>query len=125
MRKERKNHSRGVYHKSRKKSFKQKCLILILPGFACVYLFLFAFSVHSTHVVLDNTQQNDRMLTKKDNFNSVAKTDTHYSQHHTLPKWIQDYLLWHQQMRAQFPGESLITDPNAPKILVRACLVSN
>ena len=43
---------------------------------------------------------------------------------HPLPQWIRDYMSWHRKMRSQFPGESIITDPNAPPVLVRTCLVS-
>ena len=42
----------------------------------------------------------------------------------TLPKWILDYISWHQEMRAKFPGKAIIEDPNAPPVLVRTCLVS-
>jgi hypothetical protein len=41
-----------------------------------------------------------------------------------LPKWILDYISWHQEMRAKFPGKAIIEDPNAPPVLVRTCLVS-
>eukprot|EP00979_Chaetoceros_neogracilis_P018810 scaffold11238_cov297-Chaetoceros_neogracile.AAC.2 len=39
-----------------------------------------------------------------------------------LPKWVQEYISWHQKMRSDFPGQSIITDPNAPPVLVRTCL---
>jgi hypothetical protein len=38
------------------------------------------------------------------------------------PKWIQDYVTWHQQVRRQFPGMELFTNPKAPNVLVRTCL---
>ncbi|GKY91959.1 hypothetical protein MPSEU_000167500 [Mayamaea pseudoterrestris] len=40
----------------------------------------------------------------------------------TLPAWIQNYLEWHQQERAKFPGNALFDDPDAPKLLIRTCL---
>ena len=49
-------------------------------------------------------------------------TDKTNTQNQQLPKWIEDYISWHQKMRAQFPGQSIITDPNAPPVLVRTCL---
>jgi hypothetical protein len=39
-----------------------------------------------------------------------------------LPAWIQNYLHWHQEQRAAFPGIKLFTDPAAPKLLIRTCL---
>ena len=50
------------------------------------------------------------------------ETNTQHEQEQELPKWIEDYINWHQKMRAQFPGQSIITDPNAPPVLVRTCL---
>jgi hypothetical protein len=41
---------------------------------------------------------------------------------HELPKWVTNYITWHQEMRNQFPGRAIIEDPNAPKVLVRTCL---
>ena len=45
-------------------------------------------------------------------------------QHHTsqLPVWIQNYIAWHQEMISKYPGPELLTNPNAPKLLVRTCL---
>jgi hypothetical protein len=40
----------------------------------------------------------------------------------SFPQWIQDYVTWHADMRHQFPGMDLFTNPNAPKLLVRTCL---
>jgi hypothetical protein len=48
-----------------------------------------------------------------------ASINSHTSQ---LPQWIQNYLAWHNAMISQFPGTQLLTDPNAPKLLVRVCL---
>ena len=39
-----------------------------------------------------------------------------------FPLWVQNYVTWHQQMRAQFPGMLLWEHPKAPKLLVRTCL---
>lgn len=39
-----------------------------------------------------------------------------------LPSWIREYTIWHSQMRQQFPGMQLFTHPNAPPVLIRACL---
>jgi hypothetical protein len=41
---------------------------------------------------------------------------------HVFPQWIQDYVTWHADMRRQFPGMELFTNPQAPKVLVRTCL---
>jgi hypothetical protein len=39
-----------------------------------------------------------------------------------FPKWIQTYVTWHEQMRRDFPGMELFTNPLAPNVLVRTCL---
>ena len=39
-----------------------------------------------------------------------------------FPKWIQEYVTWHQQVREEFPDMELFNNPNAPHILVRTCL---
>jgi hypothetical protein len=39
-----------------------------------------------------------------------------------FPKWIQNYVTWHKQMRRDFPGMELFTNPLAPNVLVRTCL---
>lgn len=39
-----------------------------------------------------------------------------------LPKWITDYVRWHQEVRAKYPGDELFTNEDAPKLLVRTCL---
>ena len=51
-------------------------------------------------------------------YQSNESTDTVNS----VPKWIEDYISWHRQMRIQFPGTSLVTDPDAPPLLVKTCL---
>ena len=38
-----------------------------------------------------------------------------------IPDWIEQYFEWHRATRIRFPGSKLFTDPDAPKILVRAC----
>jgi hypothetical protein len=43
---------------------------------------------------------------------------------HKLPKWITDYFEWHASMRAKFPGEQILTHPDAPPILIRKCAVT-
>ncbi len=47
----------------------------------------------------------------------------HSLQSQELPAWIQNYISWHQEMRAKFPGKAIIEDPDAPPVLVRICLV--
>lgn len=38
-----------------------------------------------------------------------------------MPNWISDYMKWHRSMRAKYPNEELITNPEAPKFLIRVC----
>jgi hypothetical protein len=35
-----------------------------------------------------------------------------------LPKWITDYIAWHNQVRSKFTVEQLLQDDNAPNIIV-------
>lgn len=39
-----------------------------------------------------------------------------------FPPWVKEYVEWHAQMRKQFPGMELFTNPKAPKLLIRTCL---
>ena len=39
-----------------------------------------------------------------------------------LPIWITDYITWHNDMRAKFPGKQLFQHPDAPNIILRVCL---
>ena len=50
---------------------------------------------------------------------SQTQTQTHTSQ---LPLWIRNYIAWHKEMISKYPGPDLMTNPNAPKLLVRTCL---
>lgn len=50
---------------------------------------------------------------------STLKEQTHTSQ---LPLWIRNYIAWHNAMIQKYPGTDILTNPNAPKILVRTCL---
>mmetsp|Transcript_23641 Transcript_23641/g.49513 ORF Transcript_23641/g.49513 Transcript_23641/m.49513 type:complete len:437 (-) Transcript_23641:793-2103(-) len=38
-----------------------------------------------------------------------------------LPKWLADYFEWHIAMRKKYPGTEILTDPNAPGLLIKAC----
>ena len=38
-----------------------------------------------------------------------------------LPKWLQDYFDWHVATRKKYPGDKILTDPNAPGVLIKAC----
>ena len=38
-----------------------------------------------------------------------------------LPKWLSDYFDWHISMRKQFPGESILTHPDSPGVLIKSC----
>lgn len=40
----------------------------------------------------------------------------------TMPRWVSDYIAFHNEIRSRFPGAQLFTDPEAPKILMRICL---
>lgn len=54
--------------------------------------------------------------------NSSNKQSVVVDKAHQLPEWITDYVKWHHEMRAKYPGKLLFEDPNAPKVLIRTCL---
>jgi len=39
-----------------------------------------------------------------------------------LPSWAQDYFQWHAEMRAQFPDTEILTNPEAPGVVVAICV---
>lgn len=39
-----------------------------------------------------------------------------------LPKWIRDYISWHREIRAKYPGDELFQNSKAPNVLIRTCL---
>ena len=40
-----------------------------------------------------------------------------------LPRWVQTYMTWHGEVRRKFPDDELLTNPNAPGLLVRTCTI--
>ena len=70
--------------------------------------------------VVNRTGIQDNTTTATTNSNiSNIKNENNDSIH--LPVWIHDYFAWHSQMRTEFPDTQLLTNPNAPGVLVRAC----
>jgi hypothetical protein len=77
-----------------------------------------------TTTSMDNSTISKKFLISHhphDNNITDKNEPTSSSSLHRLPQWIQNYVAWHQEMRAKFPGSSLVTDPTAPKLLVRTC----
>jgi hypothetical protein len=74
----------------------------------------------------DPISLSSEIVTSISNSNGTSNDKTNVSTGeanlNSLPLWIQEYISWHRRMRSQFPGQSIITDPNAPPILVRICL---
>lgn len=68
-------------------------------------------------------QQQQRPVSNLDETTKVAirnrlQADPNFK---LLPRWTQDYLQWHAEMRKQFPDTRIVTDPAAPKLLVHTC----
>jgi len=38
-----------------------------------------------------------------------------------LPKWLSEYFDWHIEMRKKFPGDTILTHPDSPGVLIKAC----
>jgi len=130
-------------NKSRKPK-KPNYLLLFLFVILCLVVISFIFS--ATYVFQHtDTKESQKpniesfILPKKDNPNfqvqkkslsvevQTAHTpkvpdSTKISEDPNLPQWITDYIAWHRKMRSEFPGQSIITDPNAPPVLIRTCL---
>lgn len=64
----------------------------------------------------------------KTNFENLQKNalnkdiDTTADTSAPLPDWITQYIKYHNEIRAQFPGKELFTNPDAPSLLIRVCL---
>jgi hypothetical protein len=66
----------------------------------------------------------DAPFLSKSNTSSSSTSSSAWHQQPTrsaLPQWIRNYFDWHVAMRTKYPGESLLTDPNAPGVLVKTC----
>jgi hypothetical protein len=48
-------------------------------------------------------------------------SDIDQDQTHQLPQWIENYFRWHDAMRLQYPGTSLLTHPDSPGVLIKVC----
>ena len=66
----------------------------------------------SHHTTLPDSKQ---IIDQQDSF--YSDTETHH-----LPKWVTDYFKWHNEIRAKYPGTTILEDPSAPKILLRICI---
>ena len=115
-------------------------LILTFLGVCIFYSFFLLLSQRyilliydtSQHIADDTIGQQNSLDEQKLDANEIVQKNiqTYPLSHeqspigssHMLPKWIQDYKQWHRKMRQTFPGQAIITDPNAPPVLVRTCL---
>lgn len=39
-----------------------------------------------------------------------------------LPAWIRNYIHWHRETLAKYPGDELFDNPDAPNVIIRTCL---
>lgn len=53
--------------------------------------------------------------------NNDTAISQHFSSSDDAPQWVRCYLSWHREMRRRFPGQSLLTHPNAPGLLIKYC----
>jgi hypothetical protein len=53
---------------------------------------------------------------------SSSDTLPQQSADNSLPKWVEDYFTWHNEMRLNYPGNQLFTNSSAPPLLIRTCL---
>lgn len=95
--------------------------LLILPLAVMVLGTVFmASSIHRNDELRfkKNTPISDQLLS----FITATTKNQNQQEDQPLPKWITDYVHWHQEIRAKFPGDELFTNKDAPNVLVRTCL---
>lgn len=107
--------------KSRKQKIDLRGVVLV------AVILLLGFALLAGWVLLnDNTSriQPDRAIAQVDSsaFTSQPRLTFHSNLDPSLPKWIRDYIAWHREVRTQYPGSELFTNPKAPNVLIRTCL---
>jgi hypothetical protein len=93
----------------------------------------------TNHDIPQIEPSNDHNVTTQDTGTSADTTDTtldildlpqseaHQTitdPNHKLPKWITNYFEWHASMRAKFPGDQILSHPDAPPVLIRKCALT-
>ena len=53
---------------------------------------------------------------------AAAASLTSSSRTQGMPQWITNYIAWHNEMRALYPGKLLFEHPDAPNVIVRVCM---
>lgn len=99
--------------------------LLMLPLIAMVIgTFFMAMHIRADHSkgITKISQGNNPINDHLASFASEKATKQRREEEEPLPKWITDYVKWHQEVRAKFPGDELFTNKDAPKLLVRTCL---
>jgi hypothetical protein len=109
------------------KRTKQRLLrkLLVLPLLATMVFVTISMGlkIRDNKKKPNNIHNNININVEKQNVkSSTTQQQQQQQQQHPLPKWIIEYVQWHQEMRAKFPGDELFTNPDAPKLLVRTCL---
>mgnify|MGYP001179201784 CR=1 FL=1 len=98
--------------------------LLMLPLIAMVIgTFFMAMHIRADHSkgITKISQENNPINNHLASFASEKGTNQRREEEEPLPKWITDYVKWHQEVRAKFPGDELFTNKDAPKLLVRTC----
>jgi len=94
-----------------------KRLLFLAIGFV-IKMQIFIFVWHTRQTTLMSHNPTDAMI----RLSNQLRRQERPKNSPLLPQWITDYVIWHAQMRRDFPGTSLFTDPNAPPLLIRTCL---
>ena len=66
-----------------------------------------------------NNEKKSEAIYNSSNQTTAAVGADHYQ---GLPQWIEDYFVWHRSMVRLYPGEDILTNPDAPNIILRSCL---
>lgn len=89
-------------------------------------LVLLVVTLFSLQVVLLLIQKRRLLFTTANHSLTLPSTvpvNSNHSNHPwPLPTWITDYIAWHNDMRAKFPGKLIFEHPDAPNIIIRVCL---
>lgn len=133
-------------HRNQRRKKGRRKINDVLVGIFIVFVIVYLLSLyqHTATYYNDQGSNNNQILIIDKNSNNnnnnhhhneETKSIQHYTpndqpidnnpspqEDHPLPEWVTNYIKWHNEMRAKYPGKEIIENPNAPKTLTRICL---
>jgi hypothetical protein len=113
----------GRTPRPRRKGLSVKAFLAILIS-TLFSLQIYLIAIHKSGISKSSNDSTSSTTTTAGATNISSRTSAEKSRakHDELPKWITDYIAWHNEMRTLYPGKLLFEDPNAPHVIVRVCL---